>query len=90
VDQAVGDTITALDEKGGVMLLTADHGNCEIMWDDDANSPHTAHSYNPVPIYLIGGSASLRDGGLSDLAPTLLTLLGLEVPPEMTGTSLLV
>jgi len=90
VDQAVADTITALDENGGVMLLTADHGNCEIMWDDDANSPHTAHSYNPVPIYLIGGSASLRDGGLSDLAPTLLTLLGLEIPPEMTGTSLLV
>jgi len=91
VDQAVADTITALDEKGGVMLLTADHGNCEIMWDDDANSPHTAHSYNPVPIYLIGGGgASLRDGGLSDLAPTLLTLLGLEVPSEMTGTSLLI
>jgi 2,3-bisphosphoglycerate-independent phosphoglycerate mutase len=73
------------------MLLTADHGNCEIMWDDEASSPHTAHSYNPVPIYLIGGgSASLRDGGLSDLAPTLLTLLGLDIPPEMTGSSLLI
>jgi len=90
VDQAVADTIAALDTTGGVMLLTADHGNCEIMWDDEAQSPHTAHSYNPVPIYLIGGDkAGLRDGGLSDLAPTLLDLLGLDIPPEMTGSTLL-
>ncbi|XDZ65717.1 2,3-bisphosphoglycerate-independent phosphoglycerate mutase [Alphaproteobacteria bacterium LSUCC0684] len=90
VDQAVADTIAALDTAGGVMLLTADHGNCEIMWDDDAQSPHTAHSYNPVPVYLIGGgTAGLRDGGLSDIAPTLLDLLGLDIPQEMTGSTLL-
>jgi len=90
VDQAIGEILPVLEEAGGVMLLTADHGNCEIMWDDDAGSPHTAHSYNPVPIYLIGGDGkTLRDGELSDLAPTLLTLLGVAVPPEMTGRSLL-
>ena len=74
----------------GVMIVTADHGNCEIMWDDAAQSPHTAHSYNPVPAYLIGAKdMAIADGGLSDLAPTLLTLMGLPVPAAMTGQSLL-
>ena len=90
VDQAVGQAITAITDTGGVMIVTADHGNCEVMWDDFAASPHTAHSYNPVPAYLIGGQGkTLADGGLSDLAPTLLDLLDLPVPPEMTGQSLL-
>ena len=90
VDHAVGQAIAAIEAQGGAMIITADHGNCEIMWDDAAQSPHTAHSYNPVPAYLIGGQGqTLADGGLSDLAPSLLALMGLPVPPEMTGRSLL-
>ena len=90
VDAAVGKAIAAIEAVGGVMIVTADHGNCEIMWDDAAQSPHTAHSYNPVPAYLIGAKdMAIVDGGLSDLAPTLLTLMGLPVPPAMTGQSLL-
>ena len=90
VDAAVGKAIAAIEAVGGVMIVTADHGNCEIMWDDAAQSPHTAHSYNPVPAYLIGAKdMAIADGGLSDLAPTLLTLMGLPVPAAMTGQSLL-
>ena len=90
VDAAVGKTIEAVEARGGAMLVTADHGNCEIMWDAEAESPHTAHSYNPVPAYLVGvEGASLRDGTLADIAPTLLALLGLGQPGEMTGQSLL-
>lgn len=91
VDHALGFVLSALETSGGVMLLTADHGNCELMWDKASRSPHTAHTTNPVPIYWIGApdNWSLCDGGLSDLAPSLLELLGLPIPPEMTGTSLL-
>ncbi|MGC6485879.1 MAG: 2,3-bisphosphoglycerate-independent phosphoglycerate mutase [Candidatus Puniceispirillales bacterium] len=91
VDHAIGTILPVLAEKNGVMLLTADHGNCEIMWDDETGSPHTAHSYNPVPAWLIGGAAGqgLRDGGLADIAPTLLALLGIAQPAAMTGRSLL-
>ena len=90
VDAAVGRAIEAVEASGGAMLVTADHGNCEIMWDEEAGSPHTAHSYNPVPAYLIGADgASLDNGGLADIAPTLLDLLGLGQPAEMTGRSLL-
>ena len=91
VDAAVGRAIEAVEASGGAMLITADHGNCEIMWDEEAGSPHTAHSYNPVPAYLVGaGDVSLSDGGLADIAPTLLGLLGVDQPAEMTGQSLLV
>jgi len=90
VDVAVGKAIAAIEAVGGAMIVTADHGNCEIMWDEAAQSPHTAHSYNPVPAYLIGvNNMTLADGGLSDLAPTLLTLMGLPIPQAMTGQSLL-
>lgn len=91
VDQAVGTILPALEKVGGVMLLTADHGNCEVMWDDDNGSPHTAHTYNQVPIWLVGGKAGvqLKNGGLADIAPTLLALLDLPKPPGMTGQSLL-
>ncbi len=92
VDQAIGEVVSALNSVGGTMLLTADHGNCEVMWDDDANSPHTAHTTNPVPIYWIGAPAGsqLKNGGLSDLAPSLLSLLGITIPKEMTGSSLFI
>ena len=75
------------------MIVTADHGNCEVMVDPVTGGPHTAHTTNPVPVILVGGApgAKLRDGGrLADLAPTLLALMGLPLPPEMTGKSLIV
>ena len=91
IDKAIGATIKALDAAGGAMLLTADHGNCETMWDDASQAPHTAHTTNPVPLYWLGAPphARLKNGNLSDLAPSILTLLGLAIPDEMTGTSLL-
>ncbi len=93
VDRGVGALIKALDEVGGTMLLTADHGNCEMMIDPETGGPHTAHTLNPVPLILYAGpeGASLADGGtLGDLAPSLLQLMGQKVPPEMTGRSLIV
>ena len=92
VDHAIGEVITALDAVGGTMLLTADHGNCEVMWDDATNTPHTAHTTNPVPIYWIGApkGGRLKHGGLSDLAPSLLSLLGISIPKDMTGSPLFV
>ena len=73
------------------MIVTADHGNCETMVDPETGGPHTAHTINPVPVALVGGpeGAHLRNGRLADLAPTLLQLMGLEQPAEMTGQSLL-
>ncbi len=73
------------------MVLTADHGNCETMIDPETGGPHTAHTTNLVPVAVIGApeGATLANGRLADLAPTLLDLLGLDLPPEMTGTSLI-
>ncbi len=92
VDRGLGQVVDALEKVGGAMIVTADHGNCETMVDPETGKPHTAHTTNPVPVILFGGpkGATLRDGGrLADLAPTLLALMGLEQPPEMTGVSLL-
>lgn len=91
VDNCVGQIAEAVVSAGGQMLLTADHGNCEVMWDDQANSPHTAHTTNPVPLILINANPSARivDGRLADLAPSLLEMLGIAKPDEMTGKSLL-
>ena len=76
-------------ELGGVCLVTADHGNAEKMLEDDGVSPHTAHTTNPVPLLITDPGLTLRDGGeLADLAPTVLHLLGIEPPPEMTGEDL--
>ncbi|MCG8626488.1 MAG: 2,3-bisphosphoglycerate-independent phosphoglycerate mutase [Proteobacteria bacterium] len=91
VDKVVGESVAALNKIGGCMLLTSDHGNCETMWDVANNSPHTAHTTNPVPIWWVGApaGASLADGGLCDLAPSMLELLGVAIPHDMTGKSLL-
>ena len=91
VDAGLGQVMAALEKAGGAMIVTADHGNCETMVDPETGGPHTAHTTNPVPVALFGGpaGAGLRAGRLSDLAPTLLELMGLPKPPEMTGESLL-
>lgn len=92
VDEGLGRALAALKRAGGAMIVTADHGNCELMVDPVTLQPHTAHTVNPVPVMLVGGppGARLRGGGrLADLAPTVLALMGLPVPPEMTGKSLI-
>ncbi len=92
VDQGLGKVVAALKDAGGAMIVTADHGNCEMMVDPETGGAHTAHTTNLVPVALVGGpeGAALKDGRLADLAPTLLALMGLEQPVEMTGESLLV
>ncbi len=91
VDSGLGQAVAALEEVGGAMIVCADHGNCETMIDPETGGPHTAHTTNLVPVILVGGpsGARLRDGRLADLAPSLLQLMGLEQPAEMTGQSLL-
>ena len=91
VDAGLGRVVAALEAAGGAMIVTADHGNCETMIDPETGGPHTAHTLNPVPVVVLGApeGARLRDGRLADLAPTLLALMGLAQPDEMTGTSLL-
>jgi 2,3-bisphosphoglycerate-independent phosphoglycerate mutase len=92
VDRGLARVLPALAAAGGAMILCADHGNCEVMIDPVTGGPHTAHTTNPVPVALVGGpaGAALRDGRLADLAPTLLDLMGIAPPPEMTGASLIV
>ena len=78
-------------EKKAVILITADHGNAEQMIDYKTGEPHTAHTTNPVPLILFGmDNVKLKTGKLADLAPTMLDIMGLEKPEEMTGESLLV
>ncbi|MCA0872606.1 2,3-bisphosphoglycerate-independent phosphoglycerate mutase [Seohaeicola saemankumensis] len=91
VDRGLARVVAALEQAGGAMIVTADHGNCECMVDPETGGPHTAHTLNPVPVALVGGpaGATLREGRLSDLAPTILDLMGLPKPPEMTGESLI-
>jgi 2,3-bisphosphoglycerate-independent phosphoglycerate mutase len=92
VDEGLAQVSQALNRVSGTMVLTADHGNCEIMIDPETGGPHTAHTTNLVPVILVNGpdGADLRLGGrLADLAPTLLDLMGLDMPPEMTGKSLI-
>jgi 2,3-bisphosphoglycerate-independent phosphoglycerate mutase len=89
VDAGVDKIRAALAKTGGAMLITADHGNCEELWDEASQGPHTAHSLNPVPVVVVGAKGVVRDGTLADIAPTLLTLMGLPVPDSMSGKSLL-
>ena len=93
-DIAVDRILTAVEKAGGVALITADHGNCELMFDRRTNQPHTAHTTNPVPLILFDPKkryGSLRSGGaLENVAPTILNILGIEQPSDMTAESLLV
>jgi 2,3-bisphosphoglycerate-independent phosphoglycerate mutase len=90
VDAGLGRIEDAIGTAGGALLVTADHGNCEMMRDPETGGPHTAHTTNPVPVFLaVGPGHALGDGRLADLAPTLLALMGLPQPEEMTGASLL-
>jgi 2,3-bisphosphoglycerate-independent phosphoglycerate mutase len=91
VDDGVGKVVEAIQRQGGLMFLTADHGNAEQMHDPQTNGPHTAHTLNQVPAILIDGppGVTLKNGRLADVAPTLLTLMGFAQPAEMTGVSLL-
>lgn len=89
VDRRLGEVVTAVRDVDGVALITADHGNAEQMLDA-AGNPHTAHTTNPVPVVLVGASGTLAPTGrLADLAPTVLELLGIPQPAQMTGASLL-
>jgi 2,3-bisphosphoglycerate-independent phosphoglycerate mutase len=91
VDTGLGQIADAVEKSGGALLVTADHGNCELMRDPETGGPHTAHTTNPVPLVILGARnrALLSDGRLADIAPTLLELMDLPKPPEMTGVSLL-
>jgi 2,3-bisphosphoglycerate-independent phosphoglycerate mutase len=89
VDECLGKVVEAVRETGGVLVITADHGNADNMLEPDG-SPNTAHSLNPVPLIVTVEGLRLRDGGiLADVAPTVLQLLGIEQPEEMTGRSLI-
>ncbi|CAO3442988.1 2,3-bisphosphoglycerate-independent phosphoglycerate mutase (EC 5.4.2.12) [Azospirillum argentinense] len=92
VDVSLGRLEAAVRAQGGVMLVTADHGNCELMKDPQTNGPHTAHTLDKVPLVLVNGPAgvsAIRSGRLADIAPTLLDLMKLPQPAEMTGKSLI-
>ena len=93
VDQCVGEAVEALKKVNGVMFICADHGNAEQMINYETRQPHTAHTTNPVPFILVNydPAYTLAEGGrLCDIVPTLLEVMGLEQPKEMTGHSLLV
>jgi 2,3-bisphosphoglycerate-independent phosphoglycerate mutase len=91
IDGCLDRLIKAVEDAGGALLITADHGNAEQMFDETTAQPHTAHTSNRVPVVLVGGpgGAALHDGRLADVAPTLLDLLGLPKPAAMTGRSLI-
>ena len=95
VDAALGRLADAIEATGGTLVITADHGNAEMMRDPETGEPHTAHTLNPVPLIVVNPPASaaiegVDNGKLADVAPTLLALLGLARPAAMTGHSLLI
>ena len=90
IDGCVGRVVEAIKNNEGVLLITADHGNAEQMLDYKTGEPHTAHTTNPVPFILVGKEdVKLKEGKLADIAPTMLDLMGLEKPEEMTGESII-
>jgi len=90
VDKALGRIYETLQKAGGEMLITADHGNAELMLNDETGQPFTAHTTNVVPLLYIGRPAQMAEhGALSDIAPSMLYLMNIEIPPEMTGTPLI-
>jgi len=93
VDTCLGKIVERFTAKGGIALITADHGNVETMCDPNSHCPITAHSSNPVPFILLSqthkGCTLRKDGSLRDIAPTILNLQGLPIPQEMTGQSLI-
>lgn len=91
VDECLGEVIKTADKYNAMLAVTADHGNAELMWDYENDQPHTAHTLNPVPFILYNCGCDITDkrGKLADIAPTLLHLIGVEQPAEMTGSSLL-
>jgi 2,3-bisphosphoglycerate-independent phosphoglycerate mutase len=91
LDRSLGDIVKAVQGAGGTLLVTADHGNAELMWDPVTKAVHTAHTTNPVPFVLVDGvrGMGLREGGsLRDVAPTILGILGITPPTDMTGRDL--
>ena len=90
IDDCVQRVVDAVKEQGGELLITADHGNAEQMIDYKTGEPHTAHTTNPVPLILVGkDDVKLKSGKLADLAPTMLDMMGIEKPEQMTGNSLI-
>ncbi len=92
VDTGIGRLAEAVKKANGSLIITADHGNCELMRDPETGEPHTAHTTNKVPVLLVNGpdwARDLKDGMLADVAPTILQLMGLPQPVEMTGRSLI-
>jgi 2,3-bisphosphoglycerate-independent phosphoglycerate mutase len=91
VDACLTRVVAAASKAGARLLVTADHGNCELMIDPVSGGPHTAHTTNPVPLVVVdpAGARPLRDGGaLCDVGPTILAMMGLDQPAEMTGRDL--
>ena len=90
LDECLGRAIGAMRATGGEVLITADHGNAETMLDPETGQPHTAHTTNLVPLLYVGREARIAaSGALADIAPTLLAMMGVPQPPEMTGKALL-
>ena len=90
IDKCLKKIVDATIKAGGELLITADHGNAEFMFDPETNQPHTAHTTNPVPVIYIGREATIAErGSLEDISPTLLYMMGLEIPVEMTGRPLI-
>lgn len=90
IDTCLARVVEATSEASGISIITADHGNADRMFEDDGISPFTAHTTNPVPFVVVGADIKLSSGKLSDIAPTILDLMGLEKPEEMDGSSLII
>ena len=89
IDECVGRVVETVEKNNGILLITADHGNSEQMIDYSTGEPHTAHTTNVVPLILVGKTAKLKEGRLADLIPTMLDIMRIEKPNEMTGESLI-